>query len=1216
MASTTQNTLEIWQWNCASFATRKTPLLQYIKAQPKKPHVILLQETLCDTLTLSGYHPISQRGDTKRGIATLISKKFAHIVHEVLPTRSRLEAILVELVPNRFLKQSVFILNVYSSPSDYRQSFHALLTKATTLARNSPLVIAGDFNAPHPSWGYPQATAKGTNLTRAIDDLSLTLITDHRFPTRLGTSVQRDTTPDLVFTRNVTGHTWTNTQENLGSDHFIIRTELPNASAPPRTFTLTDWDAFRTLRKNNTKEYNTFIELLTSLQEDIAKTTKTIQTELEVPRMDPHLAHLLEAKASILARWKTQRLNRRLRKRLSILNQDIAKYCTELTRLQWHELCSAVDGRMRTGGKWNLLKYMLDDCETKNNQSHAIDRLLHSHKKMGGTNSSFLEEISKRHLPLNTAQPTDYPEIECETIPELDEPFTESEIREALHNLNSRSAPGPDKVTNRLLRNLDDQAITLLTKDINYMWETGQVPEQWRTATVILLSKPGKPLNFDNLRPISLTSCIGKAAEHVILNRVSRYIEDHELFPFNMVGFRPHLSTQDVMLLLKKQIFDSKTRDVRGILALDLTKAFDSVSHRFILESIASLGLGKRFQAYIRSFLQNRKAQLHLSQLTSDTYTLGSNGTPQGAVISPLLFNIVMKGLSDKLRDIPNINHAIYADDITIWCPGGSLAELEQALQTALDTTEAYLKNTGLRLSPTKSELLLYRQSRQGVRNLTPLGDLPIALHAKDGQRIPRVDSIRILGLLVEATGCHARTIKHITAKTENMLRLIQRVSGRRRGLGEANLLRIYHAFLMSHINYVASAHNWTKVEKTKLNTLMRKSIKQVLGLPQNTSTSRLDQLGMHNGIDEVIEAQTTAQVIRLSSSKAGRRLLSEAGMSPHPCLERAVTLPRVVRATYMVTPFPRNVHPQHNEGRRLARARAILNRTAANRNSTAFVDAAQYGNSSSFALAVVDGDGALRSAASVRLSTSAIAEQVAIALAMTDPSLTNVFTDSRAAIRAYETGNIAPEAARILQTRKYTGSHYLSWFPAHMGKDVHPQQPNLNEMAHDRARELTRRDDQSATEELGPDVQFNDPLLTFHEITSHYRHNRSRYPLPHSKLERAQEVAFRMLQTRSYPSRGRLSHYNSDINSQCPDCTEVYCSLAHMLWQCPALPQGPLTSESDWEEALRSPNLRNQLKAVQRAQELAERHHVPAPTRASPTVAAARMSHVGTLVA
>ncbi|KAL1483286.1 hypothetical protein MTO96_012837 [Rhipicephalus appendiculatus] len=89
---------------------------------------------------------------------------------------------------------------------------------------------------------------------------------------------------------------------------------------------------------------------------------------------------------------------------------------------------------MRTGGKWNLLKHMLDDRQTKDNQTHAIDRLLHSHKKTGGTETPFLEKIAKGHLALRTAQPIDYPQTECQAIPELDDPFTESEIREALYN--------------------------------------------------------------------------------------------------------------------------------------------------------------------------------------------------------------------------------------------------------------------------------------------------------------------------------------------------------------------------------------------------------------------------------------------------------------------------------------------------------------------------------------------------------------------------------------------------------------------------------------------------------------------------------------------------------------------------------------------------------------------------------------------------------------
>ncbi|KAH7964460.1 hypothetical protein HPB51_027304 [Rhipicephalus microplus] len=65
----------------------------------------------------------------------------------------------------------------------------------------------------------------------------------------------------------------------------------------------------------------------------------------------------------------------------------------------------------------------------------------------------------------------------------------------------------------------------------------------------------------------------------------------------------------------------------------------------------------------------------------------------------------------------------------------------------------------------------------------------------------------------------------------------------------------------------------------------------------------------------------------------------------------------------------------------------------AENRESTVFVNAAQHGKSSAFALAFIDGNGELRSSASVRLATSAVAEQVAIALAMTGRSPTTVLT-------------------------------------------------------------------------------------------------------------------------------------------------------------------------------------------------------------------------------
>lgn len=51
-----------------------------------------------------------------------------------------------------------------------------------------------------------------------------------------------------------------------------------------------------------------------------------------------------------------------------------------------------------------------------------------------------------------------------------------------------------------------------------------------------------------------------------------------------MIGFRPGLGTQDAMLLIKREILDRKTKDVLGILALDLTKAIGTVLHKHVLK--------------------------------------------------------------------------------------------------------------------------------------------------------------------------------------------------------------------------------------------------------------------------------------------------------------------------------------------------------------------------------------------------------------------------------------------------------------------------------------------------------------------------------------------------------------------------------------------------------------------------------------------------------
>ncbi|XP_037518250.1 uncharacterized protein LOC119395029 [Rhipicephalus sanguineus] len=655
------------------------------------------------------------------------------------------------------------------------------------------------------AWGYAYPSSKGERLHMTASDLDLTLITDPEIPTRCGTSTCRDTTPDLTFVRGIEKCGWYNSGIDLGSDHYILRISAELPGRRQREYKLIDWDKFRKIRTQpsnssgaNTK--HTIASWTEQLKADIAASERTITTDVKVERMDSRLANLLEAKHSILARWKGQRFNRRLRKKLAELNRTIEEYCVVLSRQQWDEVCNTLNGQMRKGSGWRLIKHLLDENGTKSKsmQRTRLSKLVHCATQRS-TAEELVQDLAKRYLPLKSGQPSISQRNIYDGAPnsELDADYTESEVRFAIHELNSNSAAGPDGVTNRALRNLDDNSVTFLTQQINEAWKTGRLPGEWKHANTVLIPKPGKPLGLSNLRPISLTSCIGKLAEHVILNRLSEHVEEKQYFPYTMIGYRPGLSTQDAMLRIKKSLLDRPTRDTKALLGLDVEQAFDNIRHQAILTAISEHNLGTRFYQYVNAFLEDRTATLRIGEHVSQSFDLGDKGTPQGSVLSPFLFNLAMAKLSRALGEIADVEHTIYADDVTIWSTGGSDAELEARMQEAISVTEAHLTPMGLRCSSRKSELLIYHPPRRGRPSKDWRRPIPpcIELHDSDGKRIPTVDKIRILGLIIQSNGSNLVMLESITFKIGNALRMFRRIMNRHRGLGEDNAIRMVHAF-------------------------------------------------------------------------------------------------------------------------------------------------------------------------------------------------------------------------------------------------------------------------------------------------------------------------------------------------------------------------------------------------------------------------------------
>ncbi|KAM7308121.1 hypothetical protein ISCGN_011755 [Ixodes scapularis] len=318
-----------------------------------------------------------------------------------------------------------------------------------------------------------------------------------------------------------------------------------------------------------------------------------------------------------------------------------------------------------------------------------------------------------------------------------------------------------------MLGNLDDTPIAYLTEYMQECWDKGELPQQWKTANVTLTPKPGKPPQLGNLRPILLASCIGKLMEHVIQTRLIEYLEKQDLLPHTMIGFRPHLCTQDIMLQIEHDIVDSRSKDAKVILGLDLTKAFDNVKHESILTGLSNLNVGTKTFNYVRNFLSGRTVCVKFQSIESPVLELGSRGTPQGSVLSPLLFNVAMCALPGQLERIEGLQFSLYADDITLWVNQGSDSEIEQRLQAATDTIVRYAAERGLACSPQKPELFVYNPKH--LRRKAP-SDILIQVA---GAEVPKVEQIRILGLVLQFHGHNGETLKRLESHVMQTLSLI-----------------------------------------------------------------------------------------------------------------------------------------------------------------------------------------------------------------------------------------------------------------------------------------------------------------------------------------------------------------------------------------------------------------------------------------------------------
>ena len=190
------------------------------------------------------------------------------------------------------------------------------------------------------------------------------------------------------------------------------------------------------------------------------------------------------------------------------------------------------------------------------------------------------------------------------------------------------------------------------------------------------------------------------------------HLERHNLLFEYQFGFRPNCSTELAVTyftdFIRKEADSGKAT---GAVFIDLTKAFDTISHSIMLSKLSRYGISDMELQWLTDYLFLRKQIVHFNGVLSEPNPINT-GVPQGSILGPLLFLIFFNNMHSPLRHCKILT---YADDTVILTSSNDIDAIQDSLSQDLDNLSHWFRDNELifNLKKGKSEVMLFGTSKR-----------------------------------------------------------------------------------------------------------------------------------------------------------------------------------------------------------------------------------------------------------------------------------------------------------------------------------------------------------------------------------------------------------------------------------------------------------------------------------------------------------------------
>ena len=423
----------------------------------------------------------------------------------------------------------------------------------------------------------------------------------------------------------------------------------------------------------------------------------------------------------------------------------------------------------------------------------------------------------KKHSLINFCEQLNIPQLSTEQQTSCEGQVSSEEAGYALSTMKNDSAPGTDGLTASFYKFFWKDIKELVTESFNEAFNSGSLSVSQRRAIITLIHK-GKDLPKDQLgnwRPISLTNVDYKILAKSLALRLQNVIKSVVLD--DQVGYIKGRNISTGIRLIDDVIEYIQVNNKTGaVVALDYTKAFDSIHKKFLIAMFELSGFGPEFTQWVKVLMNDTESCISYCGWLSAFFPVNS-GIRQGCPFSPLAFVLAVELLAHKIRQSPDVKGiciptaygdtfiklTMYADDTTL------LLRDKNDVQQALKIVEDFSMFSGLLLNRSKTEAMSIGKDISG--------------DSVDIRWIKKDDYLKILGVYFNSTERISNIDKNWNEKLEAIIRLIK--SWEKRNLSIIGKIHIIKTFLLSQLTYIMQSLVLPDDVLKKLNTILFKFI-------------------------------------------------------------------------------------------------------------------------------------------------------------------------------------------------------------------------------------------------------------------------------------------------------------------------------------------------------------------------------------------------------